>query len=71
MASRLARPDAKAVVAEIARSGRPLREALIADPRVGLSEDEIDGALDPAGYLGSAEAFVDRALEAHERSGDD
>jgi 3-carboxy-cis,cis-muconate cycloisomerase len=27
-----------------------------------LSEGEIDAALDPAGYLGSAGAFVDRAL---------
>jgi 3-carboxy-cis,cis-muconate cycloisomerase len=50
--------------------GEPLRDALIADPRVDLSEQEIDSALDPAGYLGAAEAFVDRALEAHERRGD-
>ena len=30
-----------------------------------LSEAEIDTALDPAGYLGSAGAFVDRALELY------
>ena len=27
-----------------------------------LSEDEVEAALDPSGYLGSAGAFVDRAL---------
>jgi 3-carboxy-cis,cis-muconate cycloisomerase len=65
--------DAKAVVTAAARraaeSGRPLREELIEDDAVSLSEDEIDRALDPAAYLGSAEAFVDRALEAHGRRG--
>ena len=30
-----------------------------------LSEEEIDRALDPAGYLGSADAFVDRALSRY------
>jgi 3-carboxy-cis,cis-muconate cycloisomerase len=73
-ASRLDRPDAKAVVSEVAlgaaESGQSLREALIADSRIELSDGEIDRALDPAAYLGSAEAFVDRALEAHERRGD-
>ena len=38
--------------------GRPLREAL----GERLSGDELEAALDPAGYLGSAGAFVDRAL---------
>jgi 3-carboxy-cis,cis-muconate cycloisomerase len=74
VAARLDRPDAKAVVGEVAlaaaESGQPLREALVADSRIELSEDEIDSALDPAGYLGSAGAFVDRALEAHGRRGD-
>jgi 3-carboxy-cis,cis-muconate cycloisomerase len=74
VAVRLDRSDAKAVVGEVAlgaaESGQPLREALIADSRIELSEDEIDQALDPAAYLGSAEAFVDRALEAHERRSD-
>jgi 3-carboxy-cis,cis-muconate cycloisomerase len=41
-----------------------LRDELIES--VDLSEQEIDRALDPAGYLGSAGAFVDRALKAHE-----
>jgi 3-carboxy-cis,cis-muconate cycloisomerase len=74
VATAIGRPDAKTVVGEVAlgaaESGQPLREALIADSRIELSEDEIDRALDPAAYLGSAEAFVDRALEAHERRGD-
>ena len=74
VAGRLDRADAKAVVGEVARrapeSSRPLREALIEDERVDLSEDEIDRALDPSAYLGSAEAFVDRALEAHDRRSD-
>jgi 3-carboxy-cis,cis-muconate cycloisomerase len=30
--------------------------------RGALSEEEIDRALDPAGYLGAADTFVDRAL---------
>jgi 3-carboxy-cis,cis-muconate cycloisomerase len=74
VAARLDRPDAKAVVGEVAlaaaESGQPLREALSADSRIELSEEEVDRALDPAGYLGSAGAFVDRALEAHGRRGD-
>jgi 3-carboxy-cis,cis-muconate cycloisomerase len=74
VAGRLDDPDAKAIVGEVAAraldGGESLRDALLADPRVTLSAEEIDQALDPAAYLGSAEAFVDRALEAHERSGD-
>jgi len=74
VAMRLDRADAKAVVSAAASrasaSGRPLREVLIEDGAVSLSEEEIDAALDPSAYLGSAEAFVDRALEAHERRGD-
>ena len=47
--------------------GRPLREELLGDPGIRgvLSEEEIDAALDPARYLGSAGAFVDRALELY------
>jgi 3-carboxy-cis,cis-muconate cycloisomerase len=48
-------------------SGRPLREELLAEPALEkvLSEEDIDAALDPAGYLGTAGAFVDRALELY------
>jgi 3-carboxy-cis,cis-muconate cycloisomerase len=74
VAMRLDRPDAKAVVAAAAQrasdSGRPLRDELLDDEAVSLTPDEIDAALDPGAHLGSAEAFVDRALEAHERRAD-
>ena len=47
--------------------GKPLREELLEDDEIGevLSEREIDATLDPAGYLGSAGEFVDRALDAY------
>ena len=35
--------------------------------RVPLGADELALALDPGGYLGSARAFVDRALELYVR----
>jgi 3-carboxy-cis,cis-muconate cycloisomerase len=68
LADRLGRAEAKRAVGEAARrvaSGeRSLRDELVGT--VDLSADEIDRALDPAAYLGSAPAFVDRALKAHE-----
>jgi 3-carboxy-cis,cis-muconate cycloisomerase len=44
-----------------------LRDELLSEPRLGevLSEGEIDAALDPAHYLGSAGEFVDRALKLY------
>jgi len=47
--------------------GKPLREELLSEPRLRevFSEREIDATLDPAGYLGSAQDFVDRALELY------
>jgi 3-carboxy-cis,cis-muconate cycloisomerase len=57
LAERLGRLAAHDLVAEAARAPS-FREALL----LHLSEAELDEALDPAGYLGSAEAFVDRAL---------
>jgi 3-carboxy-cis,cis-muconate cycloisomerase len=69
LAERLGRPEAKRRVGEAARraaeTGRPLREELLSDDAVELSAEEIDRALDPAAYLGAAEALVDRALAAH------
>jgi 3-carboxy-cis,cis-muconate cycloisomerase len=53
--------------------GRPFAEVLAATPEVSdhLDATRIASLLDPAGYLGSADAFVDRALERHaELSGD-
>jgi 3-carboxy-cis,cis-muconate cycloisomerase len=45
---------------------RHLREVLAEDAQVGkyLSSAEIDGLFDPRKYLGAAEAFVDRVVEA-------
>ena len=61
LAPRLGRSRAHDVVAEAARA-RSFREALLVDERVALSEAELDELLDPARYIGSAEALVDRAL---------
>jgi 3-carboxy-cis,cis-muconate cycloisomerase len=73
LAESVGRTRAKALVADAARrasdGGRELRDELAADDQIELSAEEIDRALDPVEYLGSAEAFVDRALEAHERRG--
>jgi 3-carboxy-cis,cis-muconate cycloisomerase len=65
LAPRLGRSQAHEVVAEAARASS-FRQALTADARVGLVEDELDVLLDPVGYLGAAEALVDRALRAYE-----
>ena len=68
LAEKLGRLEAKRIVGEAAQRAaageRSLRDELIGS--VDLSEQEIDRALDPANYLGSASAFVDRALKAHE-----
>jgi 3-carboxy-cis,cis-muconate cycloisomerase len=67
LAERLGRREAQALVGEAAErsqaSGRTLREELLEDARVDVAE--LDAAFDPATYLGSAEAFVDRALTAY------
>jgi 3-carboxy-cis,cis-muconate cycloisomerase len=51
--------------------GGSFREELRAETalREALPGGEIDTALDPAGYLGSADAFVDRALELYREGG--
>jgi 3-carboxy-cis,cis-muconate cycloisomerase len=64
LADRVGRAEAKRAVTEASQNEEPLREALVAATE--LSEDEIDRLLDPGNYLGSASAFVDRALAAHE-----
>ena len=58
--------------ARAASSGVPLRDVLLATPDVadqlsqaGISAAEIEQALNPAGYLGAADAFVAAALAAH------
>jgi 3-carboxy-cis,cis-muconate cycloisomerase len=72
LAAHLGRPDAqqivKAAAARVADAGVTFRQALLEDARVGavLSPAAIDGALDPAGYLGSADALIDRALASYQ-----
>jgi 3-carboxy-cis,cis-muconate cycloisomerase len=68
VADRLGRLEAHEIVGAAARraadGGRPFRDELLAEPvlRERLSPEEIDAALDPAGYLGSVGEFIDRAL---------
>jgi 3-carboxy-cis,cis-muconate cycloisomerase len=59
-------------VAKAATSGVPLRDILLADPgfedklaRAGITQADIDQALDPAGYLGASDDFIRAALAAH------
>jgi 3-carboxy-cis,cis-muconate cycloisomerase len=63
----LGRQAAHDLVGDAARSGRPLRDALLERPEVvgALGAEGVDAALDPAGYLGVADALVERALAAH------
>ena len=55
LAERLGRRGAYEAVAEAASSGRPLAEALYLEP----------AGLEPSSYLGSADEFVERALNAY------
>jgi len=74
LATRLGRAEAhgvvKALVERAASDRRSLGDVALADPRVSavLSEDEVSRALDPAAYLGSADAFIDRALATYRRA---
>jgi 3-carboxy-cis,cis-muconate cycloisomerase len=65
LAERLGRQAAHDLVAAAAARGVDLVDELAADPEVGLSRDELASALEPTTYLGSAEAFVDRALQLY------
>jgi 3-carboxy-cis,cis-muconate cycloisomerase len=58
--------------ARSASSGIPLRDVLLATPEIegklaeaGITPDQVERALDPAGYLGAAGDFVTSALAAH------
>ncbi len=68
-ADRLGRLEAHELVEAASRRtfelGSSLREEIMAEPALSgaLSEEEIEAALDPASYLGSAGEFVERALE--------
>jgi 3-carboxy-cis,cis-muconate cycloisomerase len=71
LAPHVGRPEAQRLVRaacdQAIRSGEDLRQAALADTQVRslLSPEEIDHALDPGEYLGSTNAFIDRALEAY------
>jgi 3-carboxy-cis,cis-muconate cycloisomerase len=77
LAGALGRPRAHDLVAGAAAravsSGLPLRDVLVsalesAGPDVaGITADQVEAALDPAGYLGASGAFIDAALRAHAR----
>jgi 3-carboxy-cis,cis-muconate cycloisomerase len=54
-------------------AGLPLRDVLLSVPTLagrltsaGITPEQIESALEPAGYLGAADAFVTAALAAHE-----
>ena len=64
---RLGRAEAQQVVREAA-AAESFRDALLADPRTGLHAAELDAALDPTTYVGSARELVDRALAFYESS---
>jgi 3-carboxy-cis,cis-muconate cycloisomerase len=72
LAPHIGRPEAQRMVqAACGRAqvvGATLHQAALDDPqiRAALSADDIDRALDPAGYLGSADALIDRALESYQ-----
>jgi 3-carboxy-cis,cis-muconate cycloisomerase len=71
IAGQTGRGEAKRIVGaasgRAADSGRPFRDVLMEDETVSelLGPEGIDRALDPEAYLGSAEAFIDRALERY------
>jgi 3-carboxy-cis,cis-muconate cycloisomerase len=57
-------------------AGLPLRDVLLSVPKLeerllaaGITAEQIDAALEPSGYLGSADAFITAALDAHQALG--
>ena len=73
LAAQLGRVEAQSAVKSVSeralREGITLQRAAAEDPRISsiLSHDEIARALDPARYLGSTDAFIDRALASFRR----
>lgn len=71
LAPHVGRPEAQRIVKDLCdratRSGVHLRQAALEEVQVHtiLSLAEIDRALDPGAYLGSTDAFIDRALAAY------
>ena len=77
LAGTLGRAAAHDLVAEAGAralsAGLPLRDVLLGLPQsaerleaAGITAEQIESALDPAGYLGAAAEFVDAALAAHQ-----
>jgi 3-carboxy-cis,cis-muconate cycloisomerase len=70
LAGRIGRQAAQQVVAEAARramaNGGTLRDELAAASVDAVSPEELERALEPERYLGSAPAFVDRALALYQ-----
>jgi 3-carboxy-cis,cis-muconate cycloisomerase len=70
LAAQIGRSEARRIVETISdqarNAGISLRQAAHYSTRISaaLSSDAIDQALDPAAYLGSADALIDRALAA-------
>jgi 3-carboxy-cis,cis-muconate cycloisomerase len=58
----------KTVCARVVSSGTSLADELGQEAAVRqlLTATQIGELLDPAGYLGSSELFIDRAVQAHE-----
>jgi 3-carboxy-cis,cis-muconate cycloisomerase len=76
LASRLGRAAARDSVAAAGRravdtTAEALGAALLEDPSVAaaLAGSDLERLLDPAGYLGSTNAWIDRALAHHRRVG--
>ena len=63
---RMAQRLVTAASEEAVATGVPLADVLAGRPEVSLSRKEIEAVLDPMGYLGAAEAFVERALAVHD-----
>ena len=59
----------KTICARVVSSGGSLGDELGRDAvvRQHLTAAAIGELLDPAGYLGSSEVFIDRAVQAHEQ----
>jgi 3-carboxy-cis,cis-muconate cycloisomerase len=68
LAVSVGRPEAFRIVEAATKRAREgnqsLRDAALGDEQIrsSLSPEEIDRALDPSGYLGSTDQFIDRAL---------
>ena len=74
LAAHIGRPAAQKVVAEICRqaetAGKTVKEIAQSDPRIAdrLRPEGLDRALDPAAYLGSTDALIERSLGAFRHS---